>query len=233
MWPTAKTFDWYAEQRRSLAGGVRRLVNLIVANRKLAAAVAIGVFAVLAVITGYFALSSRREANAAAALFKAANDLAWNTGNAEEDTKKQEEGVRGLRELMARYPQTAAAAEATLRLGTLYYTLGNYDEARSVYESYLTKNPRGTIAFSAGMGVADTHLAQRKYEKAVETYSRLIDHFPEEPLLPQAYLNLARAYLDMKKEADATRLYGKVAETYPNTGWAQYAQSQLRKLIRR
>jgi len=83
------------------------------------------------------------------------------------------------------------------------------------------------------MGVADTYLAQRKYDKAVETYSRLIDQFPQEPLLPQAYLNLARAYLDMKKESDATRLYGKVAETYPNTGWARYAQSQVRKLIRR
>ncbi len=233
MWTTIRTFGWYAEQRRSLSGGVRQLANFITTNKRVALAGAVGVLAVLALVAGYVTWSNRQESNAAAALFKAANDLTSNTGNAQEDAKRQEEGARELRELMTRYPHTAAAAEATLRLGTLDFALGNYDQARTVYQVYLTKNPRGPIAFAAGLGVADTYLAEKKHDKAVETYSRLIDQFPQEPLLPQAYLNLARAYLDLKKQEDAARLYGKVAETYPNTAWAQYAQAQLRKLIRR
>ncbi len=232
MWSTTKTFDWYAEQRRSLAAGVRRLATLIAANRKLAAGVAIGVLTIITLIPGYFAWRSKQEGDAAALLFKAVGQLASDTGTAE-DVKNQEDGVRLLREVTTRYPRTAAGTEATLRLGTLFYTIGNYDEARTVYQGYLAKNPRGWIAFSVGIGVGDTYLAQGKYDKAVETYSKFIDQFPQEALLPQAYLHLARTYADMKREQDAARLYEKVAEAYPNTGWAQNAQAQLRRLIRR
>ena len=232
MWPSAKTFDWYVEHRRSLMAGVRRLISLIGANRKLAAMVAGGAFAILALIGGYSAWNNRQEVNAAALVFKAASQLTSNIGTAEGVTKR-EDGLRLLREVTTRYPRTAAEAEAALRLGTHHYTLGNYDEARNVYEGYLAKNPRGPVAFSAGLGVGDTYLAQGKYDKAMETYSRLIEQFPEEPLLAQAYLNLARTYLDMKRERDAARLYQKVAEAYQNSGWAQYAQAQLRKLILR
>lgn len=232
MWPSTRTFDWYSEQRRSLSSGIRRLSTIIAANRKLAAAVAIGMLAIVALITGYFAWSSRQETKAAVLLFKAVSYVASSTGAAE-DVKNQGEGVRLLREVIGRYPKTAAAAEGTLRLGTLYFALGNYDEARNAYQGYLMKNPRGQIAFSAGLGVGDTYLAQNKYDKAVETYSSLIEQFPQEPLVPQAHLNLARTYLSMKRDQDAARLYQKVVETYPTTAWSQYAQAQLRKLIRK
>lgn len=232
MWPSTKTFDWYSGQRRSLVAGARRVISLVASNRKVAGTMAIGVVAILALIGGYFAWSSRQEANAAALLFKAAIEVTSKTGTAE-DVPKQEEGLRLLREVTTRYPGTAAGAEAALRLGTHYYTLGNYDEARNVYEGYLAKNPRGRVAFAAGLGVGDTYLAQGKYDRAVDTYSKLIEQFPQEPLLPQAYLHLARTYNDMKREKDAARLYQKVVEAYQNTGWAQYAQAQLRKLIAR
>jgi len=232
MWRSTKTFDWYIEQRRSLAAGARRAITLVASNRKVAATVAVGVVGVLALIGGYFAWSGRQEANAAAVLFKAAIELTSKTGTAE-DVPKQEEGLRLLREVITRYPATAAGAEAALRLGTHYYTLGNYDAARNVYEGYLAKNPRGRVAFGAGLGVGDTYLAQGKFDSAVETYSRLIEKFPREPLLAQAYLHLARAYHDMKREKDAARVYQKVVEAYQNTGWAQYAQTQLHKLIPR
>ena len=110
MWPTTKTFDWYVEQRRSLATGVRRLITLIAANRKLAAGVAIGVVVILTLIPGYFAWSSRQEVAAAALLFKAVSQLASDTGTAE-DVKNQEDGVRMLRELTTRYPRTTARSE--------------------------------------------------------------------------------------------------------------------------
>lgn len=232
MWPSTRTFDWYSEQRRSLSEGARRLGAIIAANRKLAAAMAIGMLAIVALLTGYFAWSSRQETQAAVLLFKAASHLASSTGTAE-DVKNQEDGIRLVREVIGRYPKTAAAAEATLRLGTFYFGLGNYDEARNAYQGYLMKNPRGQIAFSAGLGVGDTYLAENKYDKAVETYSSLIEQFPQEALVPQAYLNLARTYLSMKREQDAARLYQKVVETYPTTAWAQYAQTQVRKLIRK
>ncbi|HZY31994.1 MAG TPA: tetratricopeptide repeat protein [Candidatus Methylomirabilis sp.] len=232
MWPSAKTFDWYVDRRRSLSGSLRRFSALVVAKPKVAAGVAIGGIAILAVVTGYLAWSSRRETKAAGLLFQAVKQLTSSRGAAE-DAAKQEEAVGLLRELTARYPGTAAAAEATLRLGTLYYTIAEFDEARNTYQGYLTRHPRGRVAFAAGMGVGDTYVSQEKYDKAIESYSRLIDQFPQDPLLPEALLNLARTYVKINKGQEAIRLYQKVAEGYPNTGWDRSARSQLRKLAPR
>jgi len=232
MWPTSKTFDWYADQRHSFVAGLRRFMALVVGSWKMAAGLAIGVIVIVAIVAGYFAWGSRQEADASDLLFRATRELGSST-RAAEGAARQEEGVRLLRELTTRYPRTAAAAEATLRLGTLYYTAGEYDEARNVYQGYVTRNPRGPVTFAAGMGVGDTHFSQGKYDKAIENYSQLIDRFPQEPLLPEAYLNLARTYLKMSKEQEAMRIYQKVAEGYPNSGWDQIARAQIRKLVRR
>jgi TolA-binding protein len=232
MWPTSKTFDWYADQRQSFVAGVRRFMTLVVGSWKMAAGLAIGVIVIVAIVAGYFAWGSRQEADASDLLFRATRELGSSTRTAE-GAARQEEGVRLLRELTTRYPRTAAAAEATLRLGTLYYTAGEYDEARNVYQGYMTRNPRGRVVFAAGMGVGDAYFSQGNYDKAMESYSQLIDRFPQEALLPEAFLKLARTYVKMSKEQEAMRLYRKVAESYPSSGWEQNARVELRKLIRR
>jgi len=226
---TEKIFEWYRLQRRLMTASAGRISALVATNWKVAAGVAVAVVGVLASIIGYFAWSSRQEANAAALLYKGVSQLAVSTRSAE-DVKKREEAVQMMREVALRYPRSAAGAEATLRLGGLYYTSQSYEAARGVYERYLSKNPRGRIAFWAGMGMGDSFLAEGKYDKAVETYSGLINQFPQEALLPEAYLNLARTYLNMKRTQDAIRLYDKVAEMHPNMGWGQNALAQLRKL---
>lgn len=208
---------------------VRGLTTFVIDRWKWAIAGAIGLLALAAVIAGYSAWSSNKEANASALLRQAVSRLDASTSGAQGATK-QEEGVRLLREVMTRYASSSAAVEATLRLGTLYYTGGKYDEARSVYTTYLDKNPRGRMAFSAGIGVGDTYLAQRNYIKAVEIYSGLIEQFTEEPLLPEAHLHLARAYLGMNRLKDASAVYEKLVVAYPNTSWARNAQAELYKL---
>lgn len=230
MWPTSKSLDWYADRRHSFVTGLRRFTGLVVGNWKIAAGLAIGVIVIVALVAGYFVWGSRQEADASDLLFRATRELGSSTRTAE-DAPRQEEGVRLLRELATRYSRTAAAAEATLRLGTLYYTVGEYDEARKVYQGYVANNPRGRVAFAAGMGVGDTYFSQGKYDKAMESYSQLIDRFPKEPLLPEAFLNLAATYVKIHREEEAIRLYQKVTEGYPNSGWDQTARARLRKLV--
>ncbi|WP_337287863.1 tetratricopeptide repeat protein [Candidatus Methylomirabilis sp.] len=216
-----KNPDWRSGPYRLGMEGAKGLATLAVDRWKWAAAVAIGLLILSAAIAAYFAWNSRSETNASTLLRQAVS---------QQKSTNQEEGVRLLREVMSRYPRTAASAEATLRLGAQYYTTGKYDEARAVYVTYLGQNPRGRIAFSAGIGAGDTYLAQHQYEKAAETYSQLIEQFSQEPLLPEAHLHLAKAYLGINRLKDAVGLYEKIVATYPNTGWAQRAQADLNKL---
>lgn len=228
MWSSSKALDWYGDQRRSVATGVRRIVTFMATNRKAAVLVAVTVIAMVAAVIGYLAWTAGRQAKAADLLFRAVRELT--VSGAPVDAARQEEGVRLLREVTAGYPRTAPAGEATLRLGMLHFALGEYEAARNVYLDYLARYPRGPVGFAAGMGVGDTYLSQGNYDKAVESYFGVINQFPEEPLLPEAHLNLARAYMKMDRVQDAVRLYEKVAEGYPNSGWDRTARAELRKL---
>ncbi|MBZ0168626.1 Tetratricopeptide TPR_2 [Candidatus Methylomirabilis lanthanidiphila] len=199
-------------------------VTFVTDRWKWAVAAAIGLLAVSVLIAGYLAWSGGKETDSATLLRKAVSQLEGGL-----EAAKQEEGIRLLQEVTHRYAKSAAAAEATLRLGMHYYTLGSYDEARKAYTAYLEKNPKGQIAFSAGLGLGDTYLAERNYEKAVEIYTRLVEQFHQEPLLPEAQLHLAAAYHGMNRVTEARALHEKIVATYPNTGWAQRSQAELYK----
>ena len=227
-WLRTNNPDWRADPRRVAADSATTLTAFLTDRWRWAVAAALGLLALVAVIAGYSVWSGRKETDAAALLRKAASQLDAIARSGSDDAK-QEEGIRLLRDVIQRYSTTAASAEAALRLGAHYYTLGKYGEARSTYTTYLEKNPRGQVALSAGLGVGDTYLAERNYEKAAETYSRLIEQFSQEPLLPEAQLHLATAFFGLHRGKDAYALLEKVAATYPNTGWAQRAQSDLYK----
>jgi outer membrane protein assembly factor BamD (BamD/ComL family) len=229
MWPRTKNPDWHVDPQRSATDSATRFATFITGRWKWAVAAVVGLLVLSAAIAGYVAWSGKTETESATLLRKAVSQFEAGSRSGS-DAAKQEEGIRLLHEVMNRYPRNAAAAEATLRLGTHYYTVGKYNEARTVYTTYLDKNPRGQIAFSAGLGLGDTYLAERNYEKAVETYSRLIEQFAQEPLLPEAQLHLAKAYLGLNRSKEAGALYEKLVATYPNTGWAQRAQAELYKL---
>ena len=141
-----KNLDWHNSPWRSLTEIAKGLATLAIDRWKWAVAAAIGLLALSAVIAVYFAWSGRQETDSADLLRKATSRLEASTRAGHDDTKR-EEGVRLLQEVMNRYARSAAAGEATLRLGTLYYTAGKYDEARTVYATYLDKNPMGQIAF--------------------------------------------------------------------------------------
>lgn len=220
--------DWRADPRHVATDSAARVLAVVTDRWRWAVGAAVGLLALSIVIAGYFFWSGRKETESAALLRKAVSqfDVISRSGS---DDAKQTEGLQLLHDVVHRYPGTAAAAEATLRLGTYYYTVGKYNEARTAYTTYLEKNPRGLIAFSAGLGVGDTYLAERNHDKAAETYSRLIEQFAQEPLLPEAQLHLAKAYRDMGRLKDAGVLYEQIVATHPNTGWAQRAQAESYK----
>lgn len=219
---------WRADARHGVMDRTTRVLALVTDRWRWAVGAAVGLLALSVVIAGYSFWNSRKETESAALLRKAVSQLEVMSRSGSDDAK-QAEGLRLLHDVIHRYPRTAAGAEATLRLGTHYYTVGKYNEARTAYTTYLEKNPRGLLAFSAGLGVGDTYLAERNHDKAAETYTRLIEQFAQEPLLPEAQLHLARAYLGMGRLKDAGALYEQIVATHPNTGWAQRAQAESYK----
>lgn len=224
--PNSGHSDLQFGPRRSVPSGAIPFPDFIADNWKWAVGAIIGVVVLAVVIGVYMTVSGRTETSSAALLQKAVSQIEVGYRNGSDPTKL-EEGIRLLQDVIKRYPKSAAAAEATLRLGTHYYTLGKYADARNTYTAYLEKNPKGQVAFSAGLGLGDAYLAERNYEKAVETYTRLVEQFAQEPLAPEAQLHLAAALRGANRATEGYAIYEKIVATYPNTGWAQRAQSEL------
>ncbi len=156
--------DFHVGPRRSSTDSGTRLPTVITDWWKWAVAAVVGLLVLSAVVALYFVWSGKIEADSAMLLRKAVSQLETSPPNGSQ-AARPEEGIRLLQEVMNRYPKSAAAAEATLRLGTYYYTLGGYNDARKAYTAYLEKNPKGQIAFSAGLGLGDTFLAERNYRE--------------------------------------------------------------------
>ncbi|NJD68735.1 MAG: hypothetical protein C3F12_00140 [Candidatus Methylomirabilota bacterium] len=224
--PNSGHSDLQFGPRRSLPSGAIPLPDFIADNWKWAVGAVIGVVVFAVVIGVYMAVGGRTETRSATLLQKAVSQMeaGYSSGS---DPNKLEEGIRLMQEVINRYPKSAAAAEATLRLGTHYYTLGKYADARTAYTAYLEKNPKGRVAFSAGLGLGDAYLAEHNYEKAIETYTRLVEQFAQDPLAPEAQLHLAAALRGANRATEGSAIYEKIVATYPNTGWAQRAQSEL------
>ncbi len=57
--------------------------------------------------------------------------------------------------------------------------LGDYDRAMEVYQSLLKKDPQGTYADEASMGLGECYEYQGNYRQALREYKKVIDDYPK------------------------------------------------------
>lgn len=115
------------------------------------------------------------------------------------------------------------AAGAWVNLGTLYYNLGQLDEAERCYRAVLTFDPGYALAhFNLG-NVFDERkewqAARRHYEEAVRL----------SPRSPDPHYNLALVYEKLGFHGKARREWIEYLKLDPYSEWAAFARQQLAK----
>jgi ABC-type branched-subunit amino acid transport system substrate-binding protein len=95
------------------------------------------------------------------------------------------------RTLLASYPQTRFATDASFRLAELFYYGGQYEECQRAFEAFLRQFPHASLAPDAAhlQGLCLLHL--RRYDQAQGVLERALQRFPHPR--HQAYLRLALA----------------------------------------
>lgn len=118
----------------------------------------------------------------------------------------------------ATYPNSSAAARASLLAAGSFFVAGNYSEAQAEFERFIRDYHDNPLLGEAQLGVATCLDAEGKTDPAIAAYKDLIARHTGEAFIPQAKFSLARLYMAQNKPDQARDLLEEVERTDPFYG---------------
>ncbi len=109
-------------------------------------------------------------------------------------------------------------ADALLRLGDLYSTLGRFDEARRVYARVAPATPERQGGDYALFQTAGAFAREGQTSQALATYDQLLREYPESERYAQALLAQGALYAAGGQDSLAVRSYERVLQERPEAG---------------
>jgi tol-pal system protein YbgF len=112
----------------------------------------------------------------------------------------------------------------------LYFQKGDYRLARSYWEEYLKRYPKGRWVGQTYYWLGETYFKEKNYEEAIIYYQKLIDLPEPNPFKPKAMLKQAEAFLQLKDKKAAEIVLKKLVRTFPGTLEAKEGEKILKGL---
>ncbi len=191
---------------------------LVVNQRRLLIGAGVIIFGAFAYST-YSYLKNQKEADASNALIALLPGM---------DTSAPATKPAEFVKVAENYAGTAAAERAMLLAAQACVAEGNYQEAKTRFEQFLSGNASGPLAATATLGVAVSLDALNDTDKAIATYQKVISSFGSDTAAAQARLALAVLYETKNQPAQALRLYEELSAR--PTAWmgeAMFRKNQL------
>ena len=174
------------------------------------AALSVVLLAVI-VFTGYRFYSDRRAADASAALAAA---------------KTAQEYQR----VIARYPNTHAAADACIFLAETQRKEKKFLEANKTLESFIAKSPQHELVSTAKLAMAANLESMGKTDETLALYQQIASAYPNTYAAPLAMLSQVYILKTKDRNEDARRICETILTQYRTSFWAGEAMQQLRLL---
>ena len=138
--------------------------------------------------------------------------------------------VDELKTVISKYKSNSAVYPASLRLATLYFNDGKYNEALETYTKLAKDAPAGEIKNRANLNIAYTMEALKQPEKAAEKFADI----GANPTLPEYIRNEAnfsagRIYNSQKKFQDAKNCLKSIDFQKPGI-WAAQGEKLLQRM---
>ena len=192
------------------------------ANKKLLIGTGIGVVAVSGIL---FFWSSQREQNAIDA-GQAVTSALFNPSANGNPTQL----VSSLESLAAQYGGTVAGQRAQLHAAGELFGAGNYADAETQFQKYLSINPNGPLSAIALLGVAASRDAQDKADQASTAYQQVISQFPLSPCVSEAQFALGCISERQHKLSEAKGYFDSVVRSTMGGSLAQEASVRSSEL---
>jgi hypothetical protein len=165
----------------------------------------------VAAFMGYRVYSDRRDAAASAALASA------NTAQA-------------YQEVITRYGNTPAAADAYILLAEAQRKDKNFAEANKTLESFIAKYPKHQFVTTAKLAMAANLDSMGKTDEALAQYQQIVSSYPNSYAAPLAMLSQVYILKSKNRNDDARRICETMLTQFRTSFWASEAMQQLRLL---
>jgi TolA-binding protein len=179
-------------------------------KKEITAALVILLLAVIA-YTGYRFYSDRRTAAASALLASAKNAPEY-------------------QEVIDRYANTPAAADAYLLLAEAQRNEKKFAEANTALQTFIAKYPQHELVSTARMAMAANLETLGKTDETLLMYQQIASAYPNSFNAPLALLSQVYILKAKNRNDDARRICETVLTQYRTSFWAGEAMQQLRLL---
>jgi TolA-binding protein len=163
------------------------------------------------VFTGYRFYSDRRASAASAALASAST-------------------AQGYQEVIDRYANTSAAADAYILLAEAQRKERKFAEANKTLETFIAKYPQYEFVSTAKMAMASNLESMGKSDDALALYQQIASTYPNSYAAPLAMLSQVYILKAKNRNDDARRIAETMLTQFRTSFWAGEAMQQLRLL---
>ncbi len=171
-----------------------------------------GLLVVASAVFGVFEYTQQRASEGAQAQFASA---------------KTPEAYRNV---IADYPRSVVAGNATLLLAESLRNESKYDEAIVLLRNFPEAYPTHPLLSAALISLALTQESQSKPDEALLTYQKASTSYPNSFSAPIAMLASAKIYQTKGQDDQARQIYDKVALDFKETNYAREATMEIGKL---
>ncbi|OGT40563.1 MAG: tol-pal system protein YbgF [Gammaproteobacteria bacterium RIFCSPHIGHO2_12_FULL_38_14] len=109
-------------------------------------------------------------------------------------------------------------------------TTHHLSQAKSAFQNYLTKFPKGQFASSAHFWLGEIAMQNKSYTEATKQFQTVISNYPTSNKIPDAKLKIATIQSETGKTDAARNAFKQIQKSYPGTTAAQLASIRLQQL---
>jgi predicted negative regulator of RcsB-dependent stress response len=134
-------------------------------------------------------------------------------------------------QIIAKYPGTTAAGNATLLLAGKLRDAKRYDDAIQTLQTFMDKYPKHPLIAAGDLGIAQVLDNEGKQDEALSRYEEVAAKYQDSYTAPVALLAQASILRHQGKNEEARRVYENFVTQFPDSVFAQEANAEMRMIL--
>ena len=121
--------------------------------------------------------------------------------------KSYEKALELFKEYYERFPDGPLADAALMKMASVHATLGDFEQARSIYHRLIDEHPGSPFVSDAGFEIIVMYYNQGEYDRVIEQATQFLKQKPSRVHVQKTYVLLGDTYNAMSSPKDAVNYY--------------------------
>ena len=143
------------------------------------------------------------------------------------------DSIEGWQSVIREFPNSIAAGNSYLRIGSKLREDSKYPESDTAYESFVRNFPNHPLLVAGYMGLAANAELENHPDKALDQYKEVATQFSSTYMAPMALFQQARLVEGKGQLKDAQQLFESIVRRYPESTFSGEAGRRAGRLADR